>query len=260
MAHLTIDLFSEALGMGQSVDVVLPQPTEGQVGVDADVATGPPRVLYLLHGRSDDHTAWMRYTSIERYAAGAGLAVVMPAVARSFYTDEAQGYPYWSWVSEELPQLVRRFLRVSERPEDTYVAGLSMGGYGALRLAFTHPDRYAGAASMSGALDVVSLSAEEARGPELRERVFGGTPGPDTDLFALLDRGAGRIPPLHVSCGTEDGLLPGSKKLAAAATAAGVDVTTDFRPGDHEWGLWDTMVREVIAWLPRSTTGDDGAH
>ena len=111
---------------------------------------GPPPLLYLLHGLSDDHTAWHRYTAIGRYAETAGLAVVMPAVHRSFYANEAHGHRYWDFVSEELPAVVHEFLRVTDRPEETFVAGLSMGGYGALKLALTHPERYAAAASLSG--------------------------------------------------------------------------------------------------------------
>ena len=87
---------------------------------------------------------------------------------------------------------------------------------------------------------------------ELFDQVFGGDPGPGDDLFALLaDADAGSLPPLHVSCGTEDELLPMSRRFAAEAEAAGATVTTDFRPGDHEWGLWDAVIREVIDWLPR---------
>ncbi len=134
-------------------------------------------MLYLLHGMSDDHTAWLRYTSIERYAARHGLAVVMPAVGRSFYANEAHGHPYWDFLSEELPAVVGRFLRVSDRREDTFVAGLSMGGYGAFKWALRQPERFAAAASLSGALDVVALAALPER-DELPRRVFGGVPGP----------------------------------------------------------------------------------
>ena len=88
MAFLTCNFYSEALGVGVTVNVVLPQATQTQIGVDAAVTPGDVPVLYLLHGLSDDHSAWMRYTSIERYAAEAGLAVVMPAVGRSFYANE----------------------------------------------------------------------------------------------------------------------------------------------------------------------------
>jgi S-formylglutathione hydrolase FrmB len=205
-------------------------------------------VLYLLHGLSDDHTAWHRYTAIGRYAEAAGLAVVMPAVHRSFYTNEAHGHRYWDFVSKELPSVVRSFFRVSDRAEDTFVAGLSMGGYGALRLALTFPERYAAAASLSGGLDLRTLLHEPERS-DLLERVFGGAVGDADDLFTLLPRAAS-VPPLHLSCGTEDVLLPGTQRFARAAAAAGVDVTLDLRPGDHEWSLWDSVIEDVIAWLP----------
>ena len=173
MALVTCDFFSDVLEVGCSMTVVLPQPTEEQIGVEGDAV---PRtdfpVLYLLHGLSDDHTAWLRYTSVERYAAAAGVAVVMPAVNRSFYANEVSGGRYWDYVAEELPQIVGNFFRVSQDPAQTYVAGLIMGGYGAMKLALTHPDRFAAAATLSGALDLDELSSRPER-VDLFERIFG---------------------------------------------------------------------------------------
>jgi S-formylglutathione hydrolase FrmB len=207
-------------------------------------------VLYLLHGLSDDASAWLRYSSIERYATECGVAVVMPQVGRSFYADEAHGAAYWWFLSEELPHVVRSFFRVSDRREDTFVAGLSMGGYGAIKWALHQPGRFAAAASMSGALDLVSLTEEPER-TALFHRVFHGSPGPQDDLFALLEQAdPARVPPLYIGCGTEDPLHGHSVRFAAAATGAGLDVHTDFRPGGHEWALWDAVVRDVLAWLP----------
>jgi putative tributyrin esterase len=248
VAFLTCDFFSEVLEVGTSITVVLPQPTEDQIGVTAGAAAGPPPVLYLLHGLTDDHTAWHRYTSISRYAEAAGLAVVMPAVHHSFYADEVHGHRYWTYVSEELPSVVASFFRVSESPEDTFVAGLSMGGYGALKLALSHPDRYAAAASLSGALDLRYLIGREDRAA-LFQRAFDSNVGADDDLFALLSA-APSVPPLYIGCGTDDGLLDANKGFIEAANAVGADLTTDLRPGDHEWSLWDAMIRDVIAWLP----------
>ena len=252
MALLTVDLFSESLVVGTTLTVVLPQAAEGQVGVEAiEVPEHGWPVLYLLHGLSDDHTAWLRYTSIERHARAAGIAVVMPAAGRSFYADEAHGHAYWTWISDELPRRVRELFRLSERPEDTYVAGLSMGGYGALRLGLTHPERYAAVASLSGAVDVHVLELPERA--ELLQRIFDGTIPDEADLFKLVEAAEpGTLPPLYLGCGTEDVLYDANLRFAAAATEAGADVTTDFRLGEHEWGLWDTVLPDVLAWLPQA--------
>src|SRR4051795_761569 len=119
MALVHCDFYSDALEVSTSMTVLLPQETRTQIGMTNRVAgpAGAP-VLYLLHGLSDDHTTWQRRTSIERYAAPLGLAVVMPAVHRSFYADEVHGHAYWTFLSQELPELVQSFFRVSDRPED----------------------------------------------------------------------------------------------------------------------------------------------
>jgi S-formylglutathione hydrolase FrmB len=253
MALLSVDFFSDVLEVGSSMNVIWPQTTEHQVGVSGGRASdGGPPVLYLLHGRTDDHSAWSRNSSVERYAVAAGVAVVMPAVQRSFYTDEVHGDRYWTFLSEELPALVGSMFRVSQRREDTFVAGLSMGGYGAMKWALRDPDRFAAAATMSGALDIHVLLRDPERREELVNRVFGPDPGPEEDVFALLEAAdPARLPRLHVSCGTEDHLVDHSRRFAEAAVATGADVTVDLRPGEHEWGFWDTEIRTVLGWLRR---------
>ncbi len=252
MALIDCDFFSETLEVGTSLTVVLPQQTAEQIGVaSTQIGSDGPPVLYLLHGLSDDHTAWLRYTSIERYATARGLAVVMPAVHRSFYANEAHGHAYWDYISQELHEVVASFFKVSTRREDTFVAGLSMGGYGALKLGLSHPERYAAVASLSGAVDVRSLASRLER-VEIVERVFDSTFGPGDDLYELVDAvDPTTMPPLYISCGTEEDRLMGANtRLVEQATKRGLDVTTDFRPGIHEWGLWDDVIQDVIAWLP----------
>ena len=177
----------------------------------------------------------------------------MPAVDRSFYANEKHGHAYWDYVSDELPQVVRRFFRASHDPDDTFVAGLSMGGYGALKHAVTHPARYAGVASLSGVADIRQLGERLDRA-EIAERVFGGEFGPEDDLFGLLASvEPATAPRLYVGCGTEeDRLMPPNERFVAEAQARGLDVTTDFRPGVHEWGLWDAQIQDVLVWMAES--------
>src|SRR5688500_7662463 len=172
--------------------VLLPQRTTTQIGMTGRTTAGPPPVLYLLHGLSDDDTIWLRRTSIERYVAPLGLAVVMPQVHRSFYTDEHYGGRYWTFLSAELPELVGSWFQVSQRREDTFVGGLSMGGYGAVKWALRKPERFAAAASLSGALDLAGLRTRRIRpeDPRLFDRIHGeaSPAGTDDDLLALLGR------------------------------------------------------------------------
>ena len=152
MALLRCDFRSDVLQLSTSMSVILPAGTAP--------AAGHP-TLWLLHGMSDDHTAWTRQTAVERYVADTGWAVVMPQVDRSYYADMAHGNDYWTFVSEELPVIARSMFRLSERRADNAAAGLSMGGYGAFKLALNFPDRYRAAASLSGALDPVGLIKDD---------------------------------------------------------------------------------------------------
>jgi putative tributyrin esterase len=255
MVHLRCDFFSEALSLSTSMTVLLPQQTTTQIGMEGRTAEGPPPVLYLLHGLSDDDTIWPRRTSIERYAAPLGLAVVMPQVHRSFYTDQAYGGRYWTFLSEELPALVGSLFRVSERREDTFVAGLSMGGYGAFKWALRQPERFAAAACLSGAVDIAGLRTRRERpeDPRMFERIFGDRdPGSGEDsLFWLLAHGdVASLPALHLSCGTEDELFEDNRAFRDACATAGVPLTVDFGPGAHDWAYWDARIQDVLAWLP----------
>ena len=264
MALIRCNFFAETLELSTSMTVLLPQPTTAQIGVPGPQAEAPaaataepgppPPVLYLLHGLTDDDTAWTRYTSIERYAAARGLAVVMPQVHRSFYADEAYGMRFWTFLSEELPQIVRRFFRVSARREDTYVAGLSMGGYGAMRWALRQPERFAAAATLSGALDAAYIQELDLR-PHIREltrRVFAGRTvrGSDEDLLHLVATAdPARLPRLMLRCGTEDHTLAQNQRFVAACRKRGVALDAEYGPGAHEWGYWDARIQDVLEFF-----------
>lgn len=260
MAHMRCDFFSDVLEMGTSMSVILPQAPREQIGGPAPVvSTGagptPHPVVYLLHGLSDDDTAWSRNTAIERYATEHQIAVVMPRVERSFYHDEAHGQRFWTFLTQELPDVVGSFFNISTAREDTFVAGLSMGGYGAIRWALSAPEKFAAAASFSGVLDLAEPGLLDSRS-DLFDTVFDrhDPVGTDSDLFHLLRTQitAGvTLPALRVSCGTEDALLAGNERLVAVARDLGVDIDSDYGPGDHEWNYWDVQIRTALAWLPR---------
>jgi S-formylglutathione hydrolase FrmB len=250
--HARCDFYSEALELSTSMTVLLPQATTTQIGMGGAVRPHGTPVLYLLHGLSDDDTTWLRRTSIERYAAELGLAVVMPQVHRSFYSDTVGGARYWQFVAEELPGIVHDSFVLSARREDTFVAGLSMGGYGAFKLALRRPDRFAAAGSLSGALDVAALAASDGR-EDLFRSIWGGRSpaGTDDDLLHLLDTAdPASLPALWATCGSADELLPHQRTFVASAHAGGVAVVADEHPGEHEWGFWDRHIQRFLAWLP----------
>ena len=252
MALLTCHFFSEALGVNTAVTVLLPESARGQIGMGGADVEGPPPVLYLLHGLSDDETIWLRRTSIERYVAERGIAVVMPRGGRSMYADEVHGGAYWTFLTQELPRAVQHFFRVSDRREDTFVAGLSMGGYGALKWALREPWRFAGAASLSGALVVGGERARFVR-DELVPHVWGGADpeGTDDDLLALLDRAdPATLPALYATCGAQDDLLDTQHAFVERAAVRGIDVEAHVHPGDHDWDFWDEHIVDVLDWLP----------
>ena len=251
MAFLQVQFFSDVLNVASTVNVILPEANQG-IGIRASGDPELPKVLYLLHGYSDDHTIWMRRTSVERYAAAHNLAVIMPAVNHSFYTNEAQGERYWDYASQELPRVMHRFFRLSDRPEDTFVCGLSMGGYGAMKLALTHPERYQAVGSFSGTMDIADMSHRKAERIAELERVFGPADklrGSQHDLLTLLRKngGAPHKPKLYVACGTADFLYPHHQRFYPAAEKAGWEVAHYEKPGvGHEWAFWDEQIAAFL--------------
>ena len=256
MALMQCDFFSETLKLSMSMNVILPQQTAAQIGMEGRARRGKHPTLYLLHGMSDDHSIWLRRTSIERYVAPLGLAVVMPAVHRSRYTDMACGGKYWTFVSEEVPRLAREFFHLSDRREDNFVAGLSMGGYGAFKLGLRRPDMFCAAASLSGGLGRTrskDMPEERRRETEWVHGDLDSFPGSFDDLFQavtdLVDSGTPR-PRLFQCCGTEDFLYDANAEFRTFIEDKGFDYTYEEGPGTHEWGYWDKTIQRVLEWLP----------
>ena len=246
MALCEVHWSSAVLAKKVGMYVILPEP-----------AAGPPpyATFYLLHGLSDDYTVWLRRTRIEWYVRDLPLIVVMPDGFRGFYTDNADGPAYARHMAEELPEFVERHFPAQRSRAGRCVGGLSMGGYGALRLALGYPDRYASANSHSGAVIHSHRNAPRPNGPlspaEFR-RIFGEHPeGSEHDLLALAQRvqaSGSSLPQMLIDCGTEDVLIDDNRTFHRALRQ--MNVPHEYRefPGAHEWDYWDQHVQDALAF------------
>ena len=243
---MQVDFYSDALGRGAQMCALLPE---------APVPANGFPTLYLLHGMGDDHTAWTRYTSIERYAKDRQLAVIMPETRLGWYANTCAGERYFDHVSDEIVRLSRRMLPgLSRGREDTFVAGLSMGGYGAFRLALNRPDVFSKAASLSGALDAASVARSNG---DLGDSAYWAdtfgpaeaVPGSAHDLFHTAQRLKENRPELWMWCGTEDFLYADNLRMRDHLRALGYALTYSEGPGDHTWRHWDRQIQNALDWL-----------
>lgn len=252
MAFIQCQFFSDSLAIETAINVILPKSRLAELQVQHALVKPALPTLYLLHGLSDDHSAWQRQTGIERYAEEAGIAVVMPAVNRSFYTNMVSGANYWTYVTEELPAFVHALFPLSTRRADNFVAGLSMGGYGAFKIALTFPERFAAAASLSGAVGIAQ--SHDPIQPDFH-LTFGDESilGTKHDLFHLAEQlcRSGQLQPrLYQCCGTSDFLYEENVRFKEFGQQLGLDLTYEEGPGDHNWGYWDAQIQNVLRWLP----------
>lgn len=264
MAFFHMNFFSPTLLVGTDVNVFIPTPDSGELSGGKDTSYFHDGVkypvLYLLHGAYGDYSDWARLTGIERYAQERKLAVVMPSADNSFYQDMYRGGKYLTYFTQELPDYIARLFPVSTRREDTFVAGLSMGGYGAVRVAFEVPERFGAVASLSGAIDLLAVIGDVSEAPQRPpfywDAIFADparVEGTDADLFALAKKrmAQGRtLPPIYQTVGTEDFIYPANLSAKKKLEELGLDLTYAEHPGIHDWVFWDTYIQDVLKWLP----------
>lgn len=252
MAWLHVHFNSEILRMPVPMEVLLPQHISG--GSRKVEHPGPYQTLYLLHGMNGDNTVWMRRTSIERYAEGLPLAIVMPAGHLGWYTDMVYGKDYFKFITEELPTICERMFPLSSKREDRFIAGLSMGGYGAMKAGLLKPETYSAAASFSGAMDI--LQVYDGLDKNMVSDIFGSREsltGSVNDLFTAatnLAKSASLSPNLYMWCGTEDFLYEANVRFKDHAAKLGLPLTYEEGPGDHSWSYWDKCIERTLKWLP----------
>ena len=241
--------YSEVLEIQTAANVLMPDRQALEDG-------RPVPVLYLLHGLSDDYTMWQRQTRVEQYARDKRVVIVMPAANRSFYMDMAHGAKYDTFIAQELPQIIECCFPVRRDREGRFAAGLSMGGYGALKLGLARPDRYAAVASFSGALGM-DLCFERYGSERISELLdIYGSPeellNGSGNLMALGEKMAQtpeRSPKIYISCGTEDSLFPANERFVQAFENR-LPIQYHTEPGGHSWDFWDRQIAFVLNWLP----------
>jgi len=212
------------------------------------------KTLFLLHGGAEDSRSWLSYSNIERYANKHKIAVVLPSLENSLCADLVHGPAYWTFLSDELPRFVRSVFPLSDKREDNFVAGLSMGGYGSLKWAFNKPEQFAAVACLSGSGDIVRMFSNNILGLKVEE-IFGSLEklkGSYSDHYAQLkkihDQGI-KIPRIYVACGTEDYNYAGNKTFIDHAKSLHVDVTYEEGPGGHDWDFWDAYIQRALDWM-----------
>ncbi len=245
MAFLDYRYFSKTLQKQTAAFVLLPE-----------VGTPPYPTLYLLHGYSDDHTIWLRRTSIERYVTDLPLIVVMPDTGHGFYTDAAEGYAHGTDIGTELIERIERTLPAKPERSARALAGLSMGGYGAFALALRHPEKFCAAHSLSGAL-TWGHTEDYKSGPysDQMRRILGKNHvGSEKDLFSLAEKvqKAGNLPALRFDCGVDDFLIEQNRDFKAHLDALKIPHEYAEFPGAHNWDYWDLHIQEGLIFISKA--------
>ena len=241
---MRISFDAPSLGLETNMTVLLPEMLD---------AAGPYPVLYLLHGMSDDDSQWCRRTRIEQYVIDLPLIVVMPDGGRGYYTDARAGLAYESHIMQDVIGFVDRFFHTIPERRGRAIGGYSMGGYGAVKLALKHPDRFCSVVGSAGVYDLAGRMARPERCAEFR-RIFGDDPaGGDNDVFGLAERiDRDLLPAIRLECGTEDYLLEDARKLHAHLERLGIPHDYAELPGAHSLSGWDPHVPAGVEFHRRA--------
>jgi putative tributyrin esterase len=256
MALAQLSFFSNVLRMHVSANVLLPDQGSDK---GPNIGKGPFHVLYLLHGLSDDHSIWLRRTRIEHYLRDKNLIVVMPQGFRGFYTNNSDGPAYADYIVKDIVGETERLFPAIRKREGRHIGGLSMGGYGALRIALGFPGMFESAHSHSGALLYPNRGAPRESslfGTHEYPQIFGETSaiGTHHDLLHLAASYPKNkpLPRISIDCGTEDFLLDDNRKSAALFKKLKIKHTYKEHPGSHNWDYWDQHIQTALEFHLKS--------
>lgn len=224
MGVATIQFMSKALGRRVTYTAIVPE---------MGAAEGPYKLLYMLHGKSDDHRGWLYYSNLERYVRSLPFLVVLPDGATSFWMNAGARERYEDFVIEDLDGHVRKTFRVA--PGKAAIGGLSMGGYGAMRYGLRYPDKFGSVWAHSSAFFTSEAFAEV------------GFANEDADLRAIvLASDPQSFGDISFDCGRDDFLIEQNRAFHRFLTEQGIAHNYYEHDGAHTWEYWDTHVREAL--------------
>ena len=266
MAIIEVNFISKCLMRTVTFNAIIPVDKFGPQAENAEQK--PLKTLYLLHGIFGNYTDWVNGTRIQAWAEANDLAVIIPSGENRFYLDdEKSGELYGEFIGKELVEFTRKLFPLSDKREDTFIAGLSMGGYGAIRNGLKYAENFGCVIGLSAALVHDTWKDADNSAPiftfrrNYYEAIFGEydkVKGSDKDPKALLLKlkEEGRpVPKMYLCCGTEDGLVTANRDFRDFLNENGVDLTYVEGPGKHDWVFWDTYIKKVLDWLPLNRTG-----
>lgn len=264
MAFSTMNFFSMSLKRTVTMNVVIPSDKMVFPGMPVPERK-PFKTLYLLHGVFGNYTDWVNGTRLQALASNHNLCVVMPSGDNKFYCDsEISGDMYGKFIGEELVKFTRDTFNLSHKREDTFIGGLSMGGFGSLVNGLRNPDTFGFITALSSALiKNMILSSVDEPGRDIFTRPqyktmfnlqniedFAGSVNDYEHLAKELAKKGGNKPKIYMACGTEDGLVVTNRAYRDLLKEQGFDVTYEEGPGVHDWAFWDAYIEKAISWLP----------
>jgi putative tributyrin esterase len=273
MALIRTDFVSESLKRTVTFNAIIPTDKFARPGTPKPELK-PFKTLYLLHGIFGNYTDWVSGTRIQRWAQEKDLAVIMPSGENGFYVDHAGrgDLLYGEYIGQELVKFTRDLFQLSDRREDTFIAGLSMGGYGAIRNGLVYSDTFSCIGALSSALIIDQARQSTNDSPMFMgqrsyfESVFGDLTkldGSDKDYKALVlkhVRSGKPLPKIYMCCGKDDFLLSANQDYRDFLREQNADLTYEEGPGSHEWDFWDTYIRKFIDWLPLDKNATAGVN
>ena len=263
MAHIECNFYSPALKKNTRSIVFIPltSPDDYLNGTAKNYFESGTvfQTLYLLHGSYGYGDDYPFFTNIERYAQEKCLAVIMPSVENSAYIDLPDSSAFATYCGKELPDFLRTIFPLSKERKDTFIAGLSMGGYGALNLSFKNPYQYSCCAVMSGLADFSTINHMDMnyskKMPENYKRLLfeHGLKENQYDLYRILEQykdSIADLPHFYFTGGQDDPVCKEMPAFAKKLSEEGCSVKSVTLPGNHDWNYWETHIQDVLAWLP----------